>query len=117
MTAKQFVCKASEVPHEAAKIVPFGKFSIGIFKLNDGYHALLNICPHRGAALCEGPVCGTTKATDTREFVYERKGELIRCAWHGWEFDIRTGEFLVDPAIRARRFPVTLEGDDIFIHV
>jgi nitrite reductase (NADH) small subunit len=117
VTAKHIACKASDVPSGAAKIVPFGNLSIGIFKLNDGYYALLNVCPHKGAALCEGPICGTTKMTDKTEFVYERAGELVRCAWHGWEFDIRTGQFLVDPAIRARRFPVTVEGDDLFIHI
>ncbi|WP_019171848.1 Rieske (2Fe-2S) protein [Pseudaminobacter salicylatoxidans] len=117
MVTKQFACKALDVPSDAARIVVLGKLSIGLFKLNDGYHALLNVCPHRGAALCEGPVCGTTRQTDKPEFVYERAGELVRCAWHGWEFDIRTGEFLVDPKIRTRRFEVSVEGDDIYIHV
>ncbi|UXN59167.1 Rieske 2Fe-2S domain-containing protein (plasmid) [Phyllobacterium zundukense] len=78
---------------------------------------MLNICPHRGAAICQGPVSGTTKQTDSREFVYERSGELVRCAWHGWEFDIRSGAFLVDPKIRARTFPVTVEDEKIFVHL
>jgi nitrite reductase (NADH) small subunit len=117
MATKQFACKTSEVPVDAAKIVVLGRLSVGLFKLHDGYHALLNVCPHKGASLCEGPVCGTTRQTDRTEFVYERAGELVRCAWHGWEFDIRTGEFLVDPKVRTRRFDVSVEGDDIFVHV
>lgn len=117
MASKHFACKASEVPSDAAKIVTVGKLSLGLFKLNDGFHALLNVCPHRGAALCEGPVCGTTGQTDKTEFIYEREGELVRCAWHGWEFDIRTGEFLVDRSLRARSFPVSLEGEDIYVHI
>lgn len=117
MALKQFACKASEVAPDAAKIVIIGRLSVGVFKLNDGFHALLNVCPHKGAALCEGPVCGTTKATDSREFVYDRAGELVRCAWHGWEFDIRTGEFLVDKTVKARSFPVTVEGDDVFLTI
>lgn len=117
MTTKQYACKTTEVPADAAKIVTIGKMSIGVFKLSDGFHALRNLCPHRGAALCEGRVCGTTRQTDKAEFIYDRAGELIRCAWHGWEFDIRSGEFLVDPKIRARRFDVSVEGDNIYIHV
>ncbi|RVL66406.1 Rieske (2Fe-2S) protein [Sinorhizobium meliloti] len=117
MASKQFACKASEVPADAAKIIKLGNLSLGIFRVGDGYHALLNVCPHKGAALCQGPICGTTKQTDKAEFVYERAGELVRCAWHGWEFDIRTGEFLVDPRVKARTFPVSVESEDIFVHV
>ena len=117
MASKHFACKTSEVPADAAKIVNIGRLSVGLFRLDDGFHALLNICPHKGAALCEGPVCGTTKPTDRTEFVYHRAGELVRCAWHGWEFDIRTGEFLVDRSIRTRSFPVTVEDDDLYVTI
>jgi len=114
---KYLVCKTSDVPSGAAKIVKIKRLMVGIFKLSDGYHAMLNVCPHRGAAVCEGPVCGTVRYTDDRDFVYERAGEIVRCAWHGWEFDIRSGEFLVDPKIRAKTFPVTIEDEDVYVHL
>lgn len=114
--SKHYVCKTSDVPEKAAKIVTVSKMPIGIFKLHDGYHALLNVCPHKGAALCEGPVCGTARETDDREFVYDQEGEIVRCAWHGWEFEIRTGEFIVDRAVKTRRFDVTQDGEDLFVH-
>lgn len=117
MADKYFACKTTDVPVDAAKIVNVRNMSVGVFKLHDSYHALLNVCPHRGAPLCEGPVCGTTKETDKAEFIYDRAGELVRCAWHGWEFDIRSGGFLVDPRIRARRFDVSVTNDDIFVHI
>lgn len=117
MAERHFVCKASDVPDRKALIVKFKNLSVGIFRLSDGFHALLNVCPHKGAALCEGLVSGTTRTTDRAEFIYEREGEILRCAWHGWEFDIRSGEHLVDPKVRARRFPVSVEADRIFIHV
>ena len=117
MAEKQFACATSDVSPEAATIVTVKSRSIGIFNVNGSYHALLNVCPHRGASLCEGPVSGTTCATEGREFVYGRENEIVRCAWHGWEFHIRTGEFLVNPRIKARTYPVTVEGDAIFVHV
>ncbi|PDT50066.1 MULTISPECIES: Rieske (2Fe-2S) protein [Sinorhizobium] len=115
MAEKHFACRVGDVPTGAAKIVKVKNLTMGVFKLSDGYFAMLNICPHRGAALCEGPVCGTTRSCDRREFVYERSGEIVRCAWHGWEFDIRSGEFLVDPKIKARTFPVSVEDDCIYV--
>ena len=56
MSDLQYLCDIHEVREDKATIVQIGKRSIGVFKLNDGsIHALLNLCPHKGAALCEGP--------------------------------------------------------------
>lgn len=116
-TARTFACKVAEVAVGKPRIVTIGRISVGIFQLDDGYAALLNICPHRAGQLCEGPVCGTTRHTDRAEFIYERAGELIRCAWHGWEFDIRSGKCLVDEKLKARIFPVHVDGDDIYLEM
>jgi nitrite reductase (NADH) small subunit len=43
--------------------------------------------------------------------VYGRAGRILRCAWHGWEFDIETGQTLVDPRVRAQTYPVTVEEE------
>src|SRR5437660_1746670 len=41
---------------------------------------------------------------------YTRLGEIIRCPWHGWEFDIRTGQSYCDPRrFRAKAYPVNVE--------
>lgn len=114
---KAFACRAEEVQCGRPAIVRIGKLSIGLYRTPDGFHALLNVCPHRGAPLCEGVVCGTTKATDRREFLYHKQDEIVRCAWHGWEFDIRTGASLVDPKVKARTFEVVLEGEDLFVRI
>jgi nitrite reductase/ring-hydroxylating ferredoxin subunit len=44
---------------------------------------------------------------------YGRDGEIVRCAWHGWEFDIATGRALVDPHVRARTYPVTVADGNV----
>lgn len=116
-TRKVFACRAEEVTSGRQKIVAAGGLPVGIFNVDDAYHALLNFRPHRGAALCAGPVCGTIQPTDHYEFVYSQKNAVIRCAWHGWEFDIRTGVSLVDPNVKARTFPVSVEGGDVYVHL
>ena len=45
MTNKHFACKVDDVPADAAKIVTVSNMPIGVFKLEDGFHAFLNICP------------------------------------------------------------------------
>ncbi|TAM99385.1 MAG: Rieske (2Fe-2S) protein [Rhizobiaceae bacterium] len=113
--SKSFACKIDDVPTGAARIVSIGRLRIGIFRVGAEYMAMLNICPHRGGKLCEGPVCGTTAYSKTAEFIYDRAGEIVRCAWHGWEFDIRSGKCLADDKLKARTFPVHVEGNDIYL--
>lgn len=70
-----------------------------------------------GGALCEGPVGGTALPTEDRSYTYGREGEILRCAWHGWEFDIRTGQSLVDAAVRARTYSVAVVDGAVVIAV
>jgi nitrite reductase/ring-hydroxylating ferredoxin subunit len=115
MAERQYVCRIEEIEPGAARIVKVRNLSIGLFRVGETVHALLNVCPHRGAPLCEGPQCGTTAPVNGAEFVYHRDDEIVRCAWHGWEFDIKTGASLVDPKVKARTFPVTVENDRVFV--
>ncbi|HKO99808.1 MAG TPA: Rieske 2Fe-2S domain-containing protein [Pyrinomonadaceae bacterium] len=78
-------CKTIELPngHE-----------IAIFNVNGEFCATSNFCPHKGAPLSEGILCG----------------HVIECEWHGWQFDVRTGECLtVNETIETYRV-VVLDG-------
>ena len=116
MAQPNFVCNEAEVTQGAARIVKVRSLSIGLFRTGDGrIRALLNVCPHRGAPLCEGPQCGTTESIDDFEFNYVRDNDIVRCAWHGWEFDIATGQSLVDPNVKARTLPVEVNDGKVFV--
>ena len=57
-----------------------------------------------------GPADRARAISDPGEIEYTRLGEIIRCPWHGWEFDIRTGQSYCDPKrFRARAYPVNVE--------
>ena len=99
-----------------SRIIEINGRSIGVFNVNGEYFAMHNRCPHMGAPLCEGPISGTSIETDKREFIYGMENELVRCAWHGWEFEIKSGRCLTSDIIRARTFPVSVENSEIFVH-
>ena len=104
------VCRASEIPEGSHKVVTVEGRSIGIFNINGTYYALRNLCPRQFAPLCKGPVTGYNAPSAVGEFRWCKEGEIIRCPWHGWEFDIRTGQSYCDPdSIRARTYRVTVE--------
>ncbi len=99
------------------RIIELNGRKIGLFNIAGEYYALHNRCPHMGGNLCEGPVTGTTLASQSAQFIYGRQGEILRCAWHGWEFDIKSGQCLVDNRIRARSYPITIKDNHLYLHL
>ena len=114
---RHIVCAASELPAGGRRIVEIDGRSIGIFNVGGTFHALHNGCPHKAGPLCEGPICGTTLPTDDYSYSYGREGEIVRCAWHGWEFEIATGRCVADPGVRARTYPVSVEDGQVVVQL
>jgi hypothetical protein len=57
-----------------------------------------------------GPLIGLARSSDPGEIEYTKLGEIIRCPWHGWEFDVRTGQSYCDPRrFRVKAYPVNVE--------
>ncbi len=108
--AKHVVATVDEIPPGERKIVEVAGRSIGVFNLGGEFFALSDRCPHQGGSLCNGIVTGHVSAPEPGVYRYERRGEMIRCPWHSWEFDIRTGKSWCDPEkVKARRFGVSVE--------
>jgi nitrite reductase/ring-hydroxylating ferredoxin subunit len=117
------VGRVEEIPPGERRIVtPFrGRAGIGVFNVNGTFHALRNLCPHKLGPLCTGRVSGRVVAaappsTYTPELAIERDGEIIRCPWHLWEFEIATGHCLVDPRVRVKTYPVAIEEGQVVVY-
>ena len=109
--AKHEVATVDEIPPGGRKIVELEGRSVGIFNAAGELYAIRNTCPHQGGPLCRGVLTGFVVSNEPGKYQYLRRGEVIRCPWHGWEFDIKTGMSWVDPKrIRVKRYPVTVQG-------
>src|SRR5262249_30290436 len=107
---RRIVGRVADLPPGSSTIVPVGKFGVGVFNVRGSYHALINYCLHRGAPVCKGTVTGSAvPGNGAYESVGEREGEILRCRWHAWEFDIRTGRSLSFPERKIRTYPVAVE--------
>jgi 3-phenylpropionate/trans-cinnamate dioxygenase ferredoxin subunit len=103
----------SEVPPGGRKVVDVDGRSIGIFNIGGTFYALRNACPHQGGPVCEGRLIGLTSAKAPNVLEYSRPGEIIRCPWHGWEFDVTNGRSIFNPhRVRVRSYEVTIERDE-----
>lgn len=109
--ARHVVCKVSELQPGERKIVEINRRSIGVFNVHGTYYAIRNLCPHQAAPLCRGPITGTTLPSQPGEYIWAKDGEIVRCPWHGWEFDITTGRSVFNPhRLRVKTYEVTVEA-------
>ena len=113
--AKHVIASVSEFPAGTRKLVDVRGRQIAVFNIKGEFFALANRCPHQGGDLSQGRLTCLVEASEPGEYRYSRKGEIIRCPWHGWEFDIRTGKSYCSPEkIRARAYPVeTAHGAEL----
>ncbi|MGK6316689.1 Rieske (2Fe-2S) protein [Neorhizobium sp. DT-125] len=98
MKTKYLICPKVDLPVGERRIVTIKGREIGVFNVKGNFYGMLNRCPHEGAALCKGLIGSLVTSQEPGSFMMHREGEILRCPWHGWEFDIRTGQSYCDPA-------------------
>jgi 3-phenylpropionate/trans-cinnamate dioxygenase ferredoxin subunit len=115
---KRFVvAKVDDVPEGTRLLVEVEGRSVGVFHVDGRFYALLNRCPHSGGPLCKGEVAKTIVSDGPGHFALDTTKTLIMCPWHGWEFDIESGQSYFDPKrLRVKPYPVTIErGESITV--
>ncbi len=105
------VCKVSELPPSSRRIVRVNGREIGVFNVKGKYYALRNLCPHQSAPLCLGELTGLTVSDEPGEIEWTREGEILRCPWHGWEFDILNGRTVFKSRARVKTYDVRVEKE------
>jgi nitrite reductase (NADH) small subunit len=95
------VASVQEIPAGERKIVNVEGISIGVFNIEGEYSALRNSCLHRGGPVCTGPLMGA----------------LLECPWHGFQYNARNGQLIIDPRSKLDTFPVVVEEGEIFLEM
>jgi nitrite reductase/ring-hydroxylating ferredoxin subunit len=70
------VARTEEIPPGTGRTVDVKGVWIALFNVNGSFFAVNNTCPHAGGPIGEGKL----------------SGEIVACPWHGWQFNVRTGE-------------------------
>jgi nitrite reductase/ring-hydroxylating ferredoxin subunit len=108
--SRHIVAGVAEVPPGSAKRVTVKGRDVGIFNVAGKFYALANKCPHKGGPLCSGRITGLALSNGPGDYRLVRSGEFLRCPWHGWEFEIATGQSYCDPkSMRIRQFDIKVE--------
>jgi nitrite reductase/ring-hydroxylating ferredoxin subunit len=104
---KYVVGPVSDFPPGSQRVVTVGRRVVAVFNFEGTLYALYNQCPHQGGSLCAGTVVGRLESAEPGRYDYDSGRPMIKCPWHGWEFELATGQSWTDPArVRVRPYAV-----------
>lgn len=95
------VASMSDVAPGKAIAVRVEDRSIALFNHQDQIYATDNQCPHMGYPLIRG----------------RARNGVLQCDWHGWSYDMAGGGCFTGGCDDLDTFPVTVDGDDIYVKV
>lgn len=93
--------KKQDVPAGQGVVCEVSGKSVALFNVGGEFHAVTNVCPHKGGPLGEGDLDGT----------------VVTCPWHAWQFDVKMGCNAENPEEKIPKFNVKVEGDDVLVEV
>ena len=113
---------ASDFQDPGRKIIGFDRFEVAVFKLDGAFFAYLNHCPHMGGPACQGKMIAKVDEIinddrTSKGFAFSKTRMHVVCPWHGYEFDIRTGQHPGNARARLREVDVAVSGGDVIITV
>jgi nitrite reductase (NADH) small subunit len=95
------VLPLSECPPGSSREVVAGERIIALYNVEGTLYAVDGVCPHQGGPLGKG----------------ELRGCVVTCPWHGWQFDVTSGQHQLNANIVQPRFDVRIEKDWIEVNV
>ncbi len=116
---KHVVGAVEDFPPESVRLVSVGERSVGIINSGDRLYAVLNVCPHELAPVCLGSVSGTLLPCRPGELECGLENRILRCPWHGYEFDLGNEGRAVFTSFRGklRMFPVSVDDGQVLVEV
>jgi nitrite reductase/ring-hydroxylating ferredoxin subunit len=118
--AEKFVGKLSEFKDGDRRIIYHGEHEIGVFREGGEFYAYSNFCLHQGGPACEGLTIAKVEERimpdKTSQGLYFSDSELhFVCPWHGYEYDMKTGEFVGDRRLKLRKYQILQKGEDVYV--
>jgi nitrite reductase/ring-hydroxylating ferredoxin subunit len=117
--AEWLVGKATDIKEGDRKVVTAGKREIGVFHKGGAFYAYSNTCLHQGGPACEGMLTQNVVDVIDKDGLYQGQnyGDETHfvCPWHGYEYDLKTGECIGDRKLKLRKYDIVKRGEDIYV--
>lgn len=92
------VCLLEEIPVGQGKEVVVAGRVLAVYRLENGVKIIDGICPHAGGPLAQGML----------------RGEVVTCPWHGWQFNVGTGQHQLNPRMGVETFAASIEAGIVY---
>ncbi len=115
-----FVAKPGSLSDGERMVVAVGEREIGVFRHKGKLYAYSNTCLHSGGPACEGLIIARVEErilpdkTSAGLFFSDDDMHFV-CPWHGYEYDIKTGECAGDRKLKLRSYPIIEKSNGIFV--
>lgn len=96
----QAVGSTDDVTADSPLVADVDGTTVAVFYVDGEYHALDQTCPHQGGPLGDGKV----------------EDGCVYCPWHGWEFDIKSGEH-VQGSDQATKYDIVTEDGQLYVAI
>ncbi len=93
--------KTEDLGPSSAKVIEVAGKTLALCNVDGKFYAMDNTCLHRGGPIGEGSIDGTT----------------VTCPWHGWQYDITTGQATMNPSAKLTCYETKVEGDDVLVSI
>ncbi|MBI1884294.1 MAG: Rieske (2Fe-2S) protein [Chlamydiae bacterium] len=95
------VAQKKDIPEGTGTALEVEGKSIALFNVEGSFYAIENTCKHRGGPLGEGSL----------------EGKEVICPWHGWQYNVTTGECTTSPSISQAKYNVKVEGEEVWVEL
>jgi nitrite reductase/ring-hydroxylating ferredoxin subunit len=95
------VCDVAALPPGERLLIEVDDAEVCLLNVDGDRFALGATCAHRGGPICKG----------------KRSDGTIACPWHGWEYDIATGEHLGAAEASLPAYHPTAEDGTVYLDV
>jgi nitrite reductase/ring-hydroxylating ferredoxin subunit len=115
-----FVGTSADFNFNDRRIIKHADLEIGVMRRAGEYYAYENTCVHQGGPACEGLIIGKVEEVLAPDRTYlgqrfSKDTTHFVCPWHGYEYDLKTGECAADRRLRLRKFDVVTKGEDVYV--
>jgi len=114
--------RASAFPDPGRQIVVLDGAEIGVFCVNGLFTAFENVCPHMGGPVCQGKIIPRVQEVIAEDktslgLAFSKDQTNVACPWHGYEFDVRTGQHQGNSHVRLRTVKIDVVDGDLVLMV
>lgn len=119
-TSRFVVARSDDIPERGRVVISAAGREVGIFRVDSELYAWENYCVHAGGPICQG--LQIPRVVEVLNEQMESVGEVfseedlhIVCPWHGYEYNVKTGEHPADARIHLTAVSVVEENGEVVV--